>query len=74
MSTVLASPSQYVLQYLLPSFAVHAQLGWAHFSGFDSMAIASLLMDRPRVHCVTSISSDVARPMAYHQKGFFLSQ
>jgi hypothetical protein len=32
MSEVSASPSQYVLQYLLPAFASHRQLGWAHFS------------------------------------------
>src|ERR1700685_648814 len=32
MSAVLASPSQYVLQYLLSGLAKHRQLGWAHFS------------------------------------------
>lgn len=38
-SGVLASPSQYVLQYLLPGFASHWQLGCAHFS-LVSMEIA----------------------------------
>ncbi len=35
ISAVSASPSQYVLQYLLSGFALHLQLGWAHFVGFS---------------------------------------
>jgi len=45
MSAVSASPSQYVLQYLLSGRALHPQLGCAHLSfvSWLSMAVVSLL-------------------------------
>jgi hypothetical protein len=56
MSEVLASPSQYVLQYLLSGFAGQRQLGCAHLSVVVAMGVSFHLTDLSRELSVTKDS------------------